>query len=1159
MRGDSQATRPGNSFRKGVVRSVRGSLGRFLAIMGIVALGCGFFAGLQMSGPDMRIAADRLYDGTALWDLRVISTLGLDEADIDRLEAIEGVSAVMPSVTTDAMARLGDEQIAVRISTLDVEAARASTREGLTDVISDDEGYLNRPMLVEGRWPEGPHECMMSADKLVGDFGVGDVVEVLSGGENLDDLLESRAFDVVGLVSSSNYPYTGSFGSTTLGSGMIGQYLYVTEAALAKDAPYTEAYLAVEGARELASEDERYEELVDATKTRLEGLADELARERQDDLKAKAQAELDEKWDEFQKERADAYRELEDARVELEDAQRQIADGQRQYEEGRQTYEDSRTAYEDGRRQLQEGEAAWAQGLDQLAQGLANAGIGGSTLEELRANVAATLDQARDGVAQLEDGISQADAGIAEGEAGLAQLAQGLDQVRALRSGLAQKREAMGLTDLEEALDAQLAVQEETLSLQRQTVEDQLAQARETRSALASQLAEVQGQAAQLEQALAGCDELLASREQLDASARQLSQGYDELVAGAAQLESSRQELDEALATYEDGLAQWQEGRAEADEKLGDAQRQLEEAQQKIDDLELPDLYVLDRGQNEGAATYHADSERIDSIADVFPFMFFLVAALVALTTMTRMVDDERQEIGTYKALGYGTARIASRYLAYAALAGTVGAVVGIGLLSQVLPFIIMSAYSIIYTFPALPLPLPIDLGIALAAGGLGVGVTLVATWFAVVSSLREAPATLMLPRAPASGKRILLERITPLWSRTSFSWKVTFRNLFRYKRRFFMTVVGISGCTALLLVGFGLHDSIWDIIDRQYGPIVHYDTTVGLEDNATSLDVDRVVSYLEGTGEVQDIVRVEQENMRAGGTDDASTSATGTTHVSVIIPRDVEQMPSALTFRERVSGSEVSFGANDVLVTEKLASLHGVEVGGTIVLYDQDDVGNAVGEGHPLKVTGVVENYVGNLVYVGRDAWRQVSERTLPFSTILCRTNEDAEVRNAVSAELHDMDDVSTVVYSDVTINMYRNMLSVVDMVVVVLIVSAGALAFIVLYNLTNINVGERVREIASLKVLGFMRGEVYAYIFREIAILAVIGDAVGMVLGTFLERFVVTTAEVDYVMFGRSIHPTSYVYSFALTLVFTAVVMLLMRRRLDRVDMVESLKSVD
>ncbi len=572
--------------------------------------------------------------------------------------------------------------------------------------------------------------------------------------------------------------------------------------------------------------------------------------------------------------------------------------------------------------------------------------------------------------------------------------------------------------------------------------------------------------------------------------------------------------------------------------------------------MEAPDIYILDRTQSEGAASYESDSERIDSIANVFPFIFFLVAALVALTTMTRMVEDERVEIGTYKALGYATTQIASKYLVYAALASVVGAVLGIGVLCQILPYVIMQAYGIIYAVPSLSIPLPILPVQALLAGGLGVGVTLLSTWCAVVSSLRETPAQLMVPRPPKAGKRILLEHIGPLWKRMSFSWKVTCRNIFRYKKRFFMTIIGISGCTALMLVGFGLHDSIWDIIDNQYGSIQQYDIVISMDDTATQDDVDEVTQFLTDN-DTTNITQVAIENMCAEGDDELS--------LQVVIPENTSELTDILTFRDRASQQTVTFDDDSVLITEKAATTLSLSVGDSITLYRQDSMGNSVGDGVEATVSGIVEYYVGNAVFVGPNAWADMATQDSEldvepdYDTLYAIGPTGDTVRSTLSEELREIDHVSTVTLSETSVSTYTTMLNSINVIVVILIVAAAALAFIVLINLTNINIGERVREIATLKVLGFTRGEIQAYIFREVAILSLVGDLIGLVLGTVLEDFVITTVEVSAVMFGRSIHMASYLCSFALTMVFTAMVVLIMRRKLDRVDMVESLKSVD
>lgn len=1284
----------GSAFAKGVLRSIRGSLGRFLAIMGIVALGCGFYAGLQMCGPNMRLAADRYYDETQLWDLRVVSTLGFKDADVKRIALTEGVSAAVASHTVDVMARLGNEQVAVRISSLGSKTATTLTAVDAGGRLGGSP-VVNRLILREGRWPTSAEECVVSAD--VSGASVNDRVEVLSGGADHDRGLRVRKLVVVGTVSSSNYVYTGNLGSTSLASGKIEQCLFVTDDAFGKDTPYTDVYLKVSGADGLQSSSDAYEEKVSEVKRRMEARSGDLSRARQADLRAQAQVTLNEKVKEYQRKRDESYGRLADAKDQLDDAEQRIADGQgkldegqREYDEGLATYRgkradaerrlsDAQAQIDSGRGELDAqrdrlaaGEWAWRQGYDQLSSQLASAGVTAPSAQGYVDELDARLTQAEAAKAQLASLQGQlAQAREATGEANRRRVNEGINELRPKISELEDKRErAQGALDVlrgrrgeaqaqlndldarirdtqanidrleaerdklgpaflqEQAqslaaakatlgklkekrlsaqadlskLDAAVGEAEATVraideglatarsSLARlQEAQEQIQEAEQGIPQLEAGIGQIQGRLPSDDDIAAltsardsarrladtrevldeGASQLSSAQKRLEASqaelrrqrknaAHQLASAKGRLEAAAGELRRSRDQLAEARVQHDEGLASYTDSKAEVDKRFSTAWQEIQDAQRSIDEIALPDVYTLDRSQSESAATYQADTKRMDNIANVFPLMFFLVAALVALTTMTRMVDDERVQIGTYKALGYGKARIAGRYLLYALVAAGVGATLGVIVLSQLLPYIIMSAYSIIYAVPPLDLPLPVDWGVALSAAGLGVGVTLLTTWVTVYSSLREPPATLMLPRAPKAGRRILLEHVTPIWRRLSFSWKVTARNLFRYKRRLLMTVIGISGCASLLLVGFGLHDSIWDIIDLQYGPIIHYDTTVGLSDASTELDVSAVTDYLGSAGGASDIVRVQRESMQATGTG-PSTSATSKTHVTVIVPQDSLQAQEAVTFRDRTTGAAVAFDDDAVLVTEKLASLYGIRAGDQLMLFDQDDAGNAIGTGHALTVTGVTENYVANLVYVGRGAWRSVSPVTPVFSTIFCNVPDTGDVRATVSARLHDMTGVSTVTFSDEVINQYRHVLSVVDMVVVVLIVSAAALAFIVLYNLTNINVEERLREIAALKVLGFTKREVYAYIFREIMLLALMGDVAGMLLGIWLERFVITTAEVDYVMFGRSIHALSFVYAFALTLVFSALVMLVMRRKLDRVDMVESLKSVD
>ncbi|WP_455139282.1 FtsX-like permease family protein [Thermophilibacter sp.] len=1100
-----------SAFAQAVVRSVRGSLGRFLAIMGIAALGCGFFAGLRMEGPDMRAAADAWYDRTGLCDLRVVSTQGLGEKDLGRLAAVDGVAAVSGVTSVDAMVRVGGgEQVAARVQTLP------------TAYETGGEPALDRLDLVDGRWPDAPGECVASADNPTLEVGVGDAIEVLS--ESGDQgLLAAHELTVVGLVSSSAYPYTVSFGSTTLASGQVDQYLYVADGTFAADAPYTEARLAVAGAADEQSGGERYQQVVGDVRAAIEGHADELAEARLADVRADAQAEVDDARADYEAERADAEARLAETASELDAAADQIAVGQARVDAGAAALARARTEL-GARRADAETELTAAQGR---------------------------LDQAQ---AQVDASVAQLDASAADAEAARAACEQGTTALLAqlAAQGVAANDLAGARSGIETALDA-LPEDDPTTTALSAALEQvaQLEAARDAADAYDAGRAQAAEAQAQVD---AGRAELAQRRADSEA---QLAAAQGEIDGQAAQLDAAAAELADARASYESGRAAYEDACAEADARLADAAARIDDAQAEVDALEPGELYVLDRAQSEGAATYQADSERMDTIATVFPLVFFLVAALVSLTTMTRMVDDERTQIGLYKALGYSTARIAGRYLAYAALASATGAALGIAALAQVLPSVIMSAYGIIYAVPRLALPLPVDPAVALTSGGLGVGVTLAATWAAVVAALRETSAALMQPRAPKAGRRILLERVRPLWRRLSFSWKVTCRNLFRYKKRLLMTVTGVAGCAALLLVGFGLHDAIWDILDRQFGPIAHYDTTVSLGADATAVDADEACGLIEASGG-DVLARVQVANAQVSAGDAGSALA-----VQLVVPQDADALDDAVSLRERVSQEEVALPPDGLVLAEKIADRLGVGVGDAVTLYGQDAVGNVVGEGRALTVTGVCENYVGSVAYVGAEAWAElaaagVTDEAAPvFSTIYADTAGAS--RDALTDELEADPSVQTVAFTDDAVQSYRTMLSAVDLIVVVLIVSAAALAFIVLYNLTNINIVERVREIASLKVLGFRRGEVHAYVFREVALISALGAAVGMVLGTWLEGYVIQTAEVDVVMFGRQIHPLSYAAALALTMAFSGLVMLAMRRRLDRVDMVESLKSVE
>lgn len=1173
-----------SAFNTETLRSITHSLGRFLAIAAIVALGTGFYAGLRMTAPDMKLAADEYFDGTSLMDIRVLSTLGLTDDDIAVLRHVEGVEAVMPARETDVMASIDGEQYATRVHSLPDAARTSDTSDGV-HARSDDPDYLNRPLLVRGSWPQKTGECVLSANLVENDaIAVGDTLTITEGVQDVDQTLVTRTYTVTGFVNAPYYATSSSMGETTLGSGSIQQYMYVPESDFSADLPYTEAYLTVRGAANERASSDAYQRLVDEVADRIKALAPEREQARVDQLKSDAQKELDEKRADYEGERADAQSQLDDAKRQLDDAaatiaasEQELADGQAAYDSGASELASQRASaqaqLDDAERQIAEGQAQLDAQRPQLDDAAGQLQAARAQWQQGADALAAAWGDWQRRSDELDAGITRAQAGVADAAAGVDRIQKGIDALEEQIKQLDPDKDAQKIAELraeqdalkaqQQDLRAQMALVQATLddlvNVQKPKLEAARAELQGKQDALDSSKVELEQQQAAYEGGKAQFDasarkldqaraDLASSRSQADA---QIAAAQQQLDDAAARLQDGRAQLEQGRADYDSGLAEYEQKKSDADAQLADAERRLDDAQKQIDDLERPEWLVMDRTANYGAASFEADADRVDSIAAVFPFIFFLVAALVALTTMTRMVEEERALIGTFKALGYRRTRIASKYLAYAAAASGIGSILGILALSQVLPAVIMKAYGIIYFVPELPLPLPVDPGFAGLAAGLGVGVTLFATWAAVAATLRERPAQLMLPRTPKAGKRILLERIGPLWRHLSFSWKVTFRNLFRYKKRFVMTVIGIAGCTALLLTGLGLSNAINDIIDKQFGEITKYNAVVTLADDLSSEEQRRIDDLLDDGSLVTAHTLVMRQNMLAGGPDEQDK------RMELVVPEDPASFDRFVALNTRVGHHPVKLDDDGLVLTEKLAAELGVRAGDAVTLTEQDAIGNATGTSYEATVTGIVENYVYHYAYMGPALYEQLMGKAPDYRTVLAVTTSDPDLRVQFSNDLLAAGGVKTVAYNDETIDAYRDMMSSVNMIVVVLVTAAAALAFIVLYNLTNINITERMREIATLKVLGFTPREMNAYIFREIFLLAAIGCAVGLVLGVWMEGFVVVTAEVDQIMFGRAIHPTSFLLAFLLTMLFTVLVMLAMRGKLRRIDMVESLKS--
>ncbi len=1124
-----------NAFRKEVVRSITQSAGRFAAIAIISLLGAGFYAGLRMAAPDMRIAGDEFFDGANLYDISVMTTLGIDGQSAATLGKVDGVGAVMLAYRTDAMVLVGENSYAASIESLPIDAARASdTSDGATSR-SDDDGYLNRPILLEGTWPVKADECVVGA-AAANELGIaiGDAVKVEKATTELEDTFAQTTFKVTGLVNSPAFASTGQLGITTLGTGEVELYLFVPESAFDEDLPYTVAYLTLPSAFGESWGTDGYDNAVAAVKERVETIAGAVGAARYNAVRGDAQKELDDARADYEAERADAEGKLADAEAQLGDARSQLDSAIAGLSSGKADLDAAAKT-------LAESEAKLRSSEDDYAKGKAEIDSQYASFQEQAANLPTMKEQSQ----QLADGISQAKAGIQEIEQNLAQAQEG---AAAIEQALAQAKQAGAPEEQIAALEQQLAQAQGAVAM----LEQKRAETLGTLSTLEGQMEQLQAGIAAIEQGeaefAAHYQELEEARAKIDDGWKQLEEGRRKYESGLAEYNSGLSQYYSGLSDYQSGYAEYQANRDEAYEKFADAEADLAEAQKDIDDIEKPDVYVTSREKNYGAAQLASDADGIAQIATFLPFMFFLVAALVSLTSMTRMVDEERLVIGTHKALGYSRARITSKYLIYGVLASGIGSIIGVLVFGTFLPWFIMTAYQVTYAVPTTPTP--IDPGVAARAIGLSVGVTALATWGASAASLREKPAALMLPRVPKAGKRIFLERIKPLWERMSFSHKVTARNLLRYKRRFFMAVVGIAGCTALLMIGFGLRDVISCVVYNQYDELVNYDVAVRIDDEVTDEALAKVSAIME-SDQVEDYLAVDDFNMVATGADEDM-------RLEVVVPQDSDALADFVTLRDRVSGDALSFEGGRVILTEKAATVLGLRVGDTVTLYDENDVGDATGTGREFTVGGIAENYLGHYVFVLPEGYEAAFGEAPAFDLLYLKLADGADTV-AFSDGLLGIEGVSTVSFVADKMSTYQDMLDLMGSIILIVIVLSAALAFVVLYNLTNINIAERVREIATLKVLGFTRGEVSAYIFREIIVMAIIGALLGCVIGLPLALYIAGAAETPQMMFGRTIEPLSYVLSFVITMAFAVFVAFTMRGKLAKVNMVESLKSVE
>lgn len=1113
--------------RKDFYMEIRKSLGRFLSILFIVALGVAFFSGIRASEPSMRITGDRYFDQEELMDIQALSTFGITDDDIDAIEAVEGVERVEGAYSADMLCETKKKQYVFHVMSLPEN--------------------MNHVTVSEGRLPKKIGECLVDDDM---GYKVGDTITLKSGTDDpISDTLKQEKYKVVGIGNSPCYISFGR-GSTTIGSGSVSGFLFVPAKTFALDV-FTEVYVQVEGAENLIAYTEEYDKKIETVLDRIEEITGERGRIRKQEIVDDAQAEIDDAKAELEEGKIKAQEELDDAKAQIDDgeaklteAKQQIADGKSQISSAKTTLNSKDDELTEAKTQYSSGLKKWQEGTEAYEAGLA----------QFEAAKPEALEEIAKGEAGLEAYRKQLDEAKKEAQGKLKELEGQLAYIMSLEPGpededyeeLHQKWEEQYGASIEQL---ETGISEVNGGLKALETQEQDYQSKLT--ALNNSKAELVAKEQQLADTKAALD---SSKQQLSDAYSQIESGKGQLASGWAQIDEKEQELAsgeaeiaESETTLEDAKVEYEEGKKEAEEEITDGEAKIADAEEELAEIEDPKWYVYDRSNLPEHDGYGENADRMRAIGKVFPVIFFLVAALISLTSMTRMVEEQRTQIGTMKALGYSKWAIVSKYLGYALLATAGGSIIGVLIGEKVLPFIIIYAYGIMYQH--IPeILVPYDWAYAIEASIAAVACTMFATVFSCYRELGEQPASLMRPPAPKIGKRVLLEYVGFIWKRLNFTWKSTIRNLMRYKKRFFMTIFGIGGCMALMLVGYGIRDSVFEIADIQYTEIQTYDGNLILKENLSEDEHQELTDSLEQNQDITRFMDAYMKNLVL--TKDGHERET---YVMVLgQPKDSEKY---VHFHDRKTKEAYELSDDGAIISEKTAKLLNAKVGDTISVKDENE-GNK-----DIVIQNICENYMGHYLYMTPKYYEKVYGEKPEYNTVLFPVQDSYTRQQMEEAgeKILERDEVLSLSYMKDIEKRLNDMLKSLNLVIIVLIVSAGMLAFVVLYNLNTINIAERKRELATLRVLGFYNPEVAAYVYRENILLTLIGTIVGAGLGKILHLFIIETVEVPAAMFGRIINLPSYIYSFLFTILFSMIVNGVMYFKLRKIDMVESLKSIE
>lgn len=1071
---------------KDALREIKKSYKRFISILLMAFLGVGFFAGIRASSPDMLDTIDTYYKNQNVYDIQVLSTLGLTSDDINAISKIENVEHVDGNFETDGQIEVGNKEVIAKVMSLN---------------------DFNTPVLIDGSLPSAKNECVVEERFLtVNNKNIGDTIELNiknmqnDNGEDVPYLYE-KELKIVGTVQSPMY-ISVDRGTSTLGSGKIDYYMYIPKSNVQANSIYTNIYVKVKDANKYTTSSKKYEDCVNSVKTEIEKIKDNREKSRYDSLVNTVTKKVEDAEKELNTQKTDAKSKIADAKKELENGKKQI-------ENAEKTIKSNRIKAD---KEFNKAYAELINGKNKIA----------------------------DSEKQLESKEKQANEEFDKLEKQKAELNT---QLTTLNSGITEVQK--NIENINIALKNPNLTSEQKANFEKtkKQLENKLSELNNTKAQLVSAISKIDSGIA------TGKTEIKSAKNKLQSAKNELKKSenayYSTKNSTYKQLDNAEEELELSKKELKDGENELEKNKKEFNEKIADAESKLNDARAKIAEIENPKWYVLDRNGNTGYSSFIQDTDSIANIGKVFPVIFFIVAALISLTSMTRMVEEQRTQIGTLKALGYNKLQITSKYVLYASLACIIGSILGMSVGFVLLPKIVWKMYSMMYQIGDIQTSFNFEIG---SLGFILIVISILgATIYAVIKELIQTPATLMRPKSPKMGKRVFLEKVTFIWKRLSFSRKVTVRNIFRYKKRFLMTIIGIMGCTALIVTGFGIRDSIRAIMPDQYEKVFNYDLQINLKADLDKKQKQDFINSLTNDDKIEKLSETYMSSISA-------INENVEENVQIIVPNNNTDFNTLINLTDVKSKNNLSLPEDGVLLTDKAAQLLGVEAGDNITLKDTDENETNV------KVTNVVENYVYHYIYMSKSMYENLYDKSFDSNVILTKDfNLDNETEDNFVKDLMNMPEVASVTRISTAMNMMNDTMKSLNYVVVILIVSAGLLAFVVLYNLSNVNISERIRELATIKVLGFYDKEVYLYITRETIILTAIGLVLGLVAGYFLDFFILETCEINMLRFRKFVAPLSFVFAALITILFTIIVNIVTYFALKKINMIESLKSVE